>query len=412
VSVGPLAAQSPPPLGLITLEQALDEATRHNPDLLAERANVDIAQAGIVSARLRPNPIISSSADHLDWVGMEFSELNGGGPPEYSVRADYLLERGGKRDSRIRAAEGTRQVASWEARDALRVMRLEVSNAFTDVLLAKSSAQLARENLAFMQQIVDIDAARVRSGDLPEVELARARLASRQMENAARDAEARVATAAVRLYTLLGRTGPPPPSFDAIGELAPARVTFSLEDLQRQAREQRPDLIAARRRVERADAEIAVQQALAVPDCTIGSEFRRQQGVNGRSNSLGVFLSVPIPLSNRNQGEIERAMRERQQAEARARAVEAAIVADLQTAWLAYQAAGARLDAIEQHMLQEARRVRDVTEYAYRRGSASLLELLDANRAFNETMQDYNDARAQYAHSLQALEAASAKGGQ
>jgi hypothetical protein len=107
----PLTATSP-----LTLDQAIAEALDHNLGLLAERYGVTIAAAGVITARLRPNPVFNMGADHLDWLGTHYDSENNAGPPEYSVRADVPIERGGKRESRIAVAQEGQHLRSIMSR--------------------------------------------------------------------------------------------------------------------------------------------------------------------------------------------------------------------------------------------------------------------------------------------------------
>jgi cobalt-zinc-cadmium efflux system outer membrane protein len=88
----------------LTLDQAISEALEKNAAMLAERANIAVADAHIITARLRPNPTLSFSANHLDILGTGFNDINGGGPSEGTLHTDYTLERGGKREARTAAA--------------------------------------------------------------------------------------------------------------------------------------------------------------------------------------------------------------------------------------------------------------------------------------------------------------------
>jgi cobalt-zinc-cadmium efflux system outer membrane protein len=173
----------------------------------------------------------------------------------------------------------------------------------------------------------------------------------------------------------------------------------------------RPDIQALRRDVQRAAAEFRLQTAQARVDWVVGSEYRRQQGVNAKGNMLGVFFSAELPVFRRNQGEIERARQELSQSESRLRALEAEVSAEVQSAYDNWKASRDLLADIEKRMLEEARQVRDVIEYSYRRGEATLLELLDAQRAFNETRRALNETRAEHARSLYLLDAVTGKGG-
>ncbi|HOK45084.1 MAG TPA: TolC family protein [Bryobacteraceae bacterium] len=391
----------------VTVEQAVAEALKNNLSLLAERANIDIARARVLAAGLRPNPVVSAESNHVDMLGTGFDSLNAGGPTEIVFETEFTYERAGKRRLRVAVAEGERAVAELQFRDAARGVVLEVQNAFVDALHARRCLELARETLGTFNQIVEVNTARVRAGDLAEIELIRSRLAALQYQTSIRQAELRLRTALIKLQTAMGRPRPSP-TFDITGDLRRDPIVPSLKEFQEAALNSRPDLLALERDYQRAGAELQSQIAQSKPDLTFGAQFIRQQ-VNAKANSLGFSVSMPIPLFNRNQGEIARAQKERRQIELRIAALRASIAAETETAYDQYLTARSLLESIEGIMLQEARDVRDITEYTYRRGQASLLELLDAQRAFNETMQAYIDARAEYARSLYLLDSISGK---
>ena len=148
-------AQSPP--ASLTLAQAVDEAVTKNLSLLAQRAGLSAADAALVTARLRPNPILSASADHLDWLGTGFDDVNGAGPSEYSVRVDVPLERGGKRERRMDLADAARRIAMAQFADATRRLKLDVLVSGIDVLDARQRVLLARANLETLQRLVELN---------------------------------------------------------------------------------------------------------------------------------------------------------------------------------------------------------------------------------------------------------------
>ncbi len=401
-----LGAASPlPAQQRLTLEQAVAEAVQKNIGLLADKVNISIAEARILTARLRPNPVISAAGDHMDVLGTGFNEVNGAGPPEYSLRMDFPIERAGKRGLRTQVARLSRSVTELQFQNAVRGVALDVANLFVDAQQAQESFNLAKENLAYFEQIVKINQTRLRAGDIAEVELLRSRLASLQHRNFAREAESRGRTSLFRLQTAIGRAVPSP-TLELAGDLRHDPVLPALDRIREAALLQRPDLLASRRDLTRAQAEVRSQQAQAKADPTIGAEYRRQQGVNGSSNSMGVFLSLPLPVFNRNQGEIERAIQEQRQAELRVRQQEVLISGEIDVAHEQALTAETLLRSIEGEMLAQAREVRRVTEFSYRRGHVTLLELLDAQHAYNETVQGYIEARAAYARSLYTLDSA------
>ena len=232
----------------------------------------------------------------------------------------------------------------------------------------------------------------------------RSRIAALQSQQAVRTAELKLLTERRRLERVLGRTpGTAPIEIQDVGPLEP--VTSSTAELRARALRGRPDLRSLRAARARSQAEIRLQIAQGQIDFTVGAEYRRQT-VTGHSNSLGVFFSTPLPIFDPNQGNIARAMQEDQQSDARVRQLEQVIAGQVDVAAAQSATAEATLKTVETDMLTQARDVRAITDYAYRRGEATLIEFLDAQRAFNETMQAWNDAGAEYARSVFLVRAA------
>jgi cobalt-zinc-cadmium efflux system outer membrane protein len=406
VSAVGLYAQSPPPPDRVTIQQAVQEAIEHNLSLLAERYNISVADARIITAKLRPNPVLSLGLDYIDFL-RQFSPDKNVGPSEWNVRTDFTLERGGKRERRIEVATAQKEVAQLQLLNTTRTLVLDVQNAFVDVLQAKDNLSLARENLKAFQSIVEVNTDRVRAGDLAKVELVRTQVAALQFQTAVRQAESKLRLASNKLQALMAR-GIPSPTFDVSGELRRDSEPVILENVTAQAMELRPDLQALRKDQARSLAELRSQLAQGKVDYTVGSEFHHTF-YNGTSSVLGFFFQAPLPVFNKNQGEIERARQEQQQVLARIRAAEADVRNDVRNAWVQYETSKQTLNVIEHPLLDEARDVRDTMEYSYRRGEASLLEFLDAQRAFNDARQSYNDARADFARSLYTIDSTSGK---
>jgi cobalt-zinc-cadmium efflux system outer membrane protein len=282
---------------------------------------------------------------------------------------------------------------------------LDVENAFVDVALAKANAVLARESLEAFEAVVRVNTERVRAGDLSQVELARSRLAALQFRNDVRQREAKLVVARDRLRTLVGRTEPQP--IEIAGDLRRDRSGVDVDLLRERALAARPDVLALRREQARSAADLRLQIAQGKIDYTLSAEVHHQMQPGPPEASgfqYGVYASVPLPIFNRNQGEVVRAHQEGLQTAARLRALEADVRREVDAAYQSYAAARDVVASIEAEMLAQASDVRRSTEYSYRRGEASLIEFLDAVRAFNDTMQSYNEARADFARSLYTLD--------
>jgi cobalt-zinc-cadmium efflux system outer membrane protein len=389
----------------VTIQQAVAEAVEKNLNVLAEKYSVPITEARIITAKLRPNPVLSMGGDHLDLLGTGYSKENGAGPSEYSIRTDFVFERGEKRQRRIDVAQAAVSTAQLQFLNTVRSVVLDVQSAFVELLQAKADLALAEETLETFRQTVQVNTSRVRSGDLAEVELIRTQVAELQFENTVAQTRLRVEIGRSKLQVLLGRRKADKIP-DALGELRRDELVATIDALRERAFGSRPDYLALQRDAARSQAELRLQLAQGKVDYTVGTEYRRQQGLAGTGNSIGIFFSTNLPVFNKNQGEIERARQEQSQAEARIRAVQATIENEVETAYLQYRTARESLRRVEETMLAKATDVRQITDRAYRRGGASFLDFLDAQRAYNDTVQIRNSALADFAKSLYSIDAA------
>jgi cobalt-zinc-cadmium efflux system outer membrane protein len=390
----------------LTVEQAVDEALQHNLDLLAQRAGLGAADAAAVTARLRPNPVLSAETTNQDWLSPSFNVENNANPPEYAARVDVPLEAAGKRDRRIELADAARRVAVEQFNDAVRRLRLDVVLAAVDVLEAKSKLQLARDNYASLQTLQSLNDRRLQSGAIAQVEVARSRVAMLQYAATVRSAQLSLDAARLKLLPLLGKQpGDVPVDIVDPLRLAPAVAPPDLTALQQSAREARPDLRAAAADRARTQADLRLQVAQGKVDYTVGAEYRRQQGVTGKGNLLGLFVSVPLPVSNRNQGEIARAGADQDRATRVIDALQANVAAEVAGAYQEFESSRQLLMEIERDLLTPSDEARRATTYMYQAGATSLIDVLDAQRAYNDTMDTYYSAQATYrrAHAKLAL---------
>lgn len=392
----------------LSIDQAVERGLESNLGLMAKRFDVAMARADVITASLRPNPNIALGADYQDVLGSNFAHnpKNGAGPPEADGRLEIPIETFGKRKLRMEVAGHAKAVEEELLLDAARRLVYEIQSTCVDLVLARERVDLARKNLDVLREVVELDSARVKDGDIPEVDLQRSRLAALGYEVEVRAAMRDRTIPRTRLWLLLGaksgvkqidvgggfRHDTPPP----------------LTELQRDAQESRPDLQALERAEQGANADVRLQNALAKVDVDLGIGYHYQYGyANGQS--LGFFLSVPLPIFDRNQGGIERANQRTMQVGVELQALRAALEREVENAYERYLTARDQLQLLDGQMVGAARDVRDTNDYAYRHGGASLLEFLDAQRAYNDTMRTRLEAAAEYARALYLLESVSGR---
>src|SRR5439155_1024614 len=290
-----------------------------------------------------------------------------------------------------------KRVAEAQLADAVRRLKLDVAVAAIDVLEAKAKLRLARENLDMLSRLVELNERRLTSGALPPLEVTRSRVAMLQYRGSVKAAELTVAQSRLKLQTLVGRgAGDRLVDVDEPLGPTPSATPADLTALQAAARTYRPDVRALQSDQARTQSDLRLQIAQGRVDYTVGAEYRRQQGVNGTGNSAGFFVSVPLPIFNRNQGEIARAEAGQTKAGRSLAALETNVAGEVASAYQEFESARLLLAEMERDLLQPAADARATTTYVYQAGATSLLDVLDAQRAFNDTMDTYYSAQAAY----------------
>ena len=395
-----------PPPGMVPARLTLDVATEilliRNPILLRERQNIAMARAGVTQASLRPNPefeVTSESYPLFESNPGPFFQNN-----ELIVRAGQPIEVAGKRGKRTRVAEQDVEVAQSLLQDTIQQLRLELKTRYYRVVLAKADLELARQILTQFDKIILINQARYQQGEISGLELARTETERRRFSDDLVAADLALQNSRTALLELLG-AGDLRAAFDVTETLTFRPLNVSVDQFQEQALAARADLQARRRQVERERRQVAVEKSLGVPNVTPFAGYKR----NLLENSVTFGVRWNLPVFNRNQGEVERATARVDQAGYEVQRVELAVRSEVLQAYQTVQAEERRVRALESTYVASARKGRDIAQASYRLGALDLIELLDAERTYRETLRGYNRTLFDHHTAVFQLEAAVGK---
>ncbi len=380
-------------LSRLTLDEAIQVATRANATLRTKELEVRSTQANEITAALRPNPTASYAVE----------QLPGGGDAlvQHNVAVGQPIETGGKRQRRIESAQAATRVSTLELSDVRRQVVFQVKKAFNDVLVAQETLALAEQNLRTLGELERLQRIRAEKGDISELELTRIQIQQFAFERDAADASQAVQAAKIALRTAAG-PDVIAPDFEIVGQLAFRDLALAREELYRLALANRQDLRAAEAAREKAQADLRLARANASWDFTPQIEYQRI----GSADTFGLGVSIPLRVFDRNQGEIARTRAEIDRTGAQRQVVATQILADLDTALSAVTAQRAKLTLLRDTYLPKAQRARDTVDFAYRRGGLSLLDLLDAQRVYRETSLEYLRSLGNYWTAVYQLESA------
>ncbi|MFZ1138553.1 MAG: TolC family protein [Candidatus Sulfotelmatobacter sp.] len=393
----PAFGQGTGPTG-ITLDEAIQMALQHNHNLLAARTTIQQSEAEETTANLRPNPSLFTDWEYLPLNHSAQNAQYLHDSTEGDIGLSYLLERGKKRQHRLAAAKDITAQTRSLVTDNERGLTFNTASLFVNVQLAESTLELADKDVKSFQQTVDLGELRYNKGAISEDDYLKIKLQLLQFETDYQQAELAKVQALSDLRQLLGYESVSP-DYDVAGPFDYQPLQGNLEDFQLKALQNRPDLRAAQQGVIAARSQYELQKAIGKQDVTVQGNYSHVNGINAAS----FYGSIPLPIFNRNQGEIARTRFAITQAQEQEKATNGQALTDVRDAYEGLRVSDRVVQLYRSGYLDVAQKDRDIAEYAYQRGAVSLLDFLDAERNYRATQLAYRQALASYLLALEQL---------
>jgi cobalt-zinc-cadmium efflux system outer membrane protein len=374
-------------------------ALQHNHNLLAARTTIQQSQAEEVTANLRPDPVLLGDSQFLPvFQPSQFSSDYIDNTAQFDLGVSYLFERGQKRQHRLQAAKDVTAETRSQVDDNERTLTFNVASQFIAVELAESTLELANQDLKSFGDTVTITEARYKAGDIGEDDLLKIKLQLLQFQTDVSQAELARAQGLSDLRQLLGYESVPA-DYDITGDFNYRPVPGVVEDFQAKALQDRPDLRAAQQGVTAANSQHDLQKAIGKRDVTGQINYTHISDLN----QVSLFGQIQLPIFDRNQGEIARSGFAITQAQEQEKYASGQVLTDVRDAYENLHSNDQIVTLYRSGYLDQAQQSRDITDYAYRHGAASLLDFLDAERSYRATQLSYRQALASYLLAVEQL---------
>jgi cobalt-zinc-cadmium efflux system outer membrane protein len=380
----------------VTWQQVRDRFETTNPTLLADKLNIEESKAQEVTAYLRPNPNFTLLTD-----GTQIAPYQNVWRPfagtELSTNFNYLHERQRKRELRRESAQKATGIAASTHADLERSLLFNLRGAFVSTLEAKAVLQLAKDNLAYYDHVLQISRDRFNAGDMAQMDLDRLDLQRVQYESDVQTAEVNLRTAKIQLLTLLNdRT--PIEQFDVTGPYDFNDQLLPRNEFRNIALDTRPDLRAAVEAIDRAQTDHKLAVADGSTDPTLGAWYTYNPSFNNPYDhqTLGVSISIPLRIFDRNQGEKLRTQLDITRNERLRDAAEAAVLSDVDSGYATLASTLTLLRPYKTKYLQQSVRVHETVFFAYQHGGASLLDFLNAQAEYRSVQLSYMNLVGSY----------------
>ena len=377
-------------------EELRDRFKKNNPNLLAAEVFIRENKAIEITAGLRPNPVVNLSED-------QFAFFNGSpyrptGATQLTHTLSYLVERRNKRGLRVQSAQLQTEVSKTDVMDLERQLMFTLRDSYIRVLQSKAVLELALENITAYDKVIEVNRERMRAGDIAKIDLSRVELGRVQFESDLINATVALRTAKIGMLSLLNEAISVD-QFDVAGPYTDGVLVPSQDELRAKALAARPDLRSAATAIEKARNDNKLAWANGSTDPTLASDYARI----GPKNTMGVGVSFPIKIFDKNQGEKERTRLEIERLEKVKKSIEVTAVRDVDSAYAAVESVRALLGPYKERYLAQSAEVRDTVSFSYSKGGASLLELLDAQKSYRDTQVTYRNLIASFLAAVNQL---------
>jgi outer membrane protein, heavy metal efflux system len=363
---------------VLTWDQVKARFEAANPTLKADALNVEEMKAEEITAYLRPNPQFTAAADGTQIAphGGIWQPLRG---TEYQGNFSYLHERDHKRELRLESAEEGTQISASQHQDLERNLLFDLRAVFVQTLEAKAVLDLAKADLDYYDKIIVISQTRFKAGDLAQVDLDRIELLRVQYEAEIETATVNLRTSKLQLLQLLDERTPVD-TFDVTGEFDWSDQLKPLDEYRQIALDNRPDLQAAVQTIQQANTNHKLAVANGSTDPTLSAWYTYNPSFNNPNDqqTLGLSVSVPLRIFDRNQGEKNRTLLDIGRSRDAADAVKNQLFNDVDSTYEQLRGNIALLRPYKEKYRAQATRVRDTVTFSYEHGGASLMDFLNA----------------------------------
>ena len=373
----------------LALSQVVEVSLQNNGDLKSFREEKGIRDAGKIRAGLLPNPTLDAEVGTGALTGSSTENSLSLG-----ISQEFFLA--GQRDKRLSIADRELEIYRWQLADRERVLREEVKTAFYGAILANKRIELSDRAIELNRQLFDVTKERLSAGDIPELEMNLVKVELARSEGAKIDVEIKLGQNQLKLWTLMGLPSGEAPTLT--GNLdTDVTVKKSLPDLKKLALGLRPDVKALEAEKGRGDADIILAEAEKVPNLTAGLFYAQDRSTDAtgageekvRDNLLGIRLSMPIPVFDKNQAGVQEARAKKSSSESRLLAASRNIEREVETAYASYLNSEKVLSLYKTNIIPQLEENLNLTQEAYRLGEVGILAVIQEQKKFFEVSEGY-----------------------
>jgi len=391
------------------IDAAIEQLVTANLELRARALELPQGDADILTAGLRSNPFLYYDTQLIPYG--KFNDRKPGGQTQYDLNVTMPLDLSRKRRARVRVAVQARRVLEAQYQDSVRLMISQLYVAYVDALAARETVRYAQASVDNFEKLVQLTQQLYEKGNRTSADLSRVKVKRSAALVGLEDSQAFYRKAKQKLVGMLDLAIEDPDQLELRGLLKPAAPELpEYPILVDMAYASRPDLQAFRIGTERAYEEVRLSMANRFSDVYLlyqpyTAQDNRPEG-KPVANSWAIGVTVPLPIFNRNQGNIARARINVDQTRIETAALERRVKTEVFDAFEEYRISSKALERIEDEILPMAEKVRTDTLTLFTSGELEFNDFVAAQREYNDVVRQYRDSLARHRQAALALNTA------
>ncbi|MDA6072739.1 TolC family protein [Flavobacterium sp. AC] len=374
----------------VTLQDCESQFLKNNLFLLASQYNIDASKALTIQARIWDNPSLTAELNAYNPERNQYFDIGKQGQKAFGI--EQLIYLGGKKRNEIKLAQTNEKLAELQFNDLLRTLKLQLRKSFFTVFYNKKSLETTDNQLAHIEDLINSYSVQVQKGNIPLRDLVRLQSLYLNFKNERMEVVNENIEEQANLKLLLNSTDNivPEVSKEEFNKYI-VTIPFDLKTFQDEALANRPDYLAKQKDIEANEINVKWQKSLSIPDITVGANYDQRSGAFNKEANL--TLGIPLPLWNKNKGNIKYAQTILEQSKIEKQNFDLQLQTEITAAWNKWDESRKNYVVIKPTVNSDFEAVYNGILTNFQKRNISLLEFTDFMESYNQASIQINELK-------------------
>lgn len=374
----------------VTLQDCESQFLKKNLFLLASQYNIDAAKALTIQARIWDNPTITAELNAYNPERDKFFDIGKDGQKVFSI--EQLIYLGGKKRNEVKLAQANAQLAELQFNDVLRTLKLQLRKSFFTVYYNSKNLENTDKQLAHIENLINSYSIQAQKGNIPLKDVVRLQSLYLNFKNERLEVINDNIEEQANLKLLLNETENVIPVVNKEDSDKYLKIiAFDLKGFEEQAIANRPDYLAKQKEIDANELNVKWQKSLSVPDITLGANYDQRSGAF--NNEANVSIGIPLPLWNRNKGNIKYAQSILEQSKVEKQNFQLQLQTEITSAWTKWDESRQNYSVIKPTVNADFEAVYNGMLTNFQKRNVSLLEFTDFMESYNQAIIQLNELK-------------------